>query len=173
MDLEIPPEIKTILWTAGALVVFLLLTSIFPGIGRDATASKLEKGKEIDAAITLITADAVDLACAAEGPVAGSRCGYDSDGRPVPADLPVLAPYMTVDNVLFLVPDLWKEPALARRLAEDPPRERERSKRFTARCRMKLVEKASNFSVRWARDADWGFQKDAWVGTISRCKIEG
>ena len=132
-------------------------------------------GKSIPVSITLVTADERDLACAGDDEVAGARCAFVKDGSPwsEAATKPVLAPYMTVDNVLFLVPDLWSEPALARRLASDPPSvNRELLRRFTAKCDMKVVGKAKGFYVRWEPAADWGHRDEAWVGTISGCSID-
>lgn len=170
----IPAPIQSVLTAAGAIVVFLVYTSVFPpgGEGR-ATPRKLEAGKTIDVSITLITADANDLACASDGEVGGARCAFDSAGQPVRGGGAVLAPYMTTDNVLFLVPDLWKETALARRLVEDPPRERERSKRFSAHCKMTLVRPLETFWLRWEPQADWQYRDRAWVGTLAKCRLEG
>lgn len=170
---SIPGPIQSVLWTAAALAIYLVVTGLFPRGEERITPTRLEAGQVIDASITLITADVRDLSCASDGEVAGNRCGFDSTGAPVQPSGGLLAPYMTTDNVLFLVPDLWKEPALARRLEEDPPRERERSKRFTARCKMQLVQPLKTFWLRWEPQADWQYRDEAWVGTISGCRLEG
>jgi len=167
-------ERQTILFAAVGLALFLLVTGLFPDIGRTRTRTAgLAPGRKIDAHITLVTADANDLACAGEVEVAGARCAFRKDGSPADVRGPVLAPYMTVDNVLFLVPDLWSEPALARRLATDPPNvPREQLRRFTARCEMTIRGKAEDFYVRWQPTADWHFHDQAWVGSIAGCSID-
>lgn len=180
---ELTREQKWIVWTLATLVLFLVFTALVPDLGLRKTPRRLAKGATIDVAITLVTADARDLACASDETVAGARCLYDEAGN-LRSGLPtgdaagqsaeVLAPYMTTDNVLFLVPGLFAEPAVAQRYREDPPTvERERLKRFTARCRMKLEGRANDVAVRWSPDAAFGPQPSgAWVGRVSECRIE-
>lgn len=169
-------ERQTILFVTAALAIFLLITGINPDIGKTRTPTRnLAAGKTIPVSITLVTADARDLACAGDVEVGGARCGFAEDGSPWSgaAEKPVLAPYMTVDNVMFLVPDLWKEPALARRLAADPPDvPRKQLRRFTAKCDMKVLEKAKSFYVRWEPHMDWSHTPEAWVGAVSGCSID-
>jgi hypothetical protein len=166
----IPPSMQTILLAVIAFGGFVIYGALFPPA---APGTDFTEGQSTDVAITLITADARDLACAADKDLDGARCAFDPDGKPVATSGPVLAPYMTVDNVLLLVPDLWKEPALAKRLAEDPPTDRERSKRFTAKCKMQLARPMKGFFLRWDPNATWQWTDKAWVGSISRCRLEG
>ena len=169
-------ERQTIVFAAAALAVFLLVTGLYPDIGRTRTPTRnLAAGKSIPVSLTLVTADANDLACASSDEVAGARCAFDKDGKPWDGAgaKPTLAPYMTVDNVLFLIPDLWNEPALAKKLADDPPNiPRDRQKRFTANCKLTAAEKASSFYVRWMPTADWQHNGEAWVGRLSDCTID-
>ena len=169
-------ERQTILFAAAALAVFLLITGIYPDIGKTRTPTRsLAAGRSIPVSLTLVTADAHDLGCASDDTVAGARCAFDKDGNPwsgAGAE-PTLAPYMTVDNVLFLIPDLWKEPALAKRLADDPPNvHRDKQRRFTANCKLTAAEKAKHFYVRWLPTADWAHTPEAWVGKLTDCKID-
>lgn len=169
-------ERQTILFVAASLAIFLLITGLFPDLGKTRTPLRgAEVGKRIPVAITLVTADFHDLACAGDQEVAGARCAFDREGRPRTAapGAPVLAPYMTVDDVLFLIPDLWSEPALARRLETDPPDVgRDKLRRFVARCEMTLLGKAKDFYVRWTPNANWSHRSEAWVGRIADCSIE-
>lgn len=174
---QLSSERSTILVSALALAGFLLVTGIAPDWATPKTPRGFAKGKSIPVNITLVTADSTDLACAGEVEAAGARCGFDSQGRPwagATEGKKVLAPYMTLDNVLFLIPDLWEEPAIARQLEKDPPRgaRRENLKRFTAKCELKLEEKAENFYVRWLPSAEWSPRPEAWVGSISGCSID-
>ncbi|WP_373045185.1 hypothetical protein [Vulgatibacter sp.] len=169
-------ERQTILFSAVALAIFLLVTGLYPDIGKTRTPTRqIAAGKKIPVSITLVTADANDLACAGNDEVGGARCAFDEDGKPWAdaGEKPVLAPYMTVDNVLFLIPDLWKEPALAKKLAADPPSiDRERLRRFTAKCELEAVEKAKSFYVRWVPTMEWQHNREAWVGRIAGCSID-
>jgi hypothetical protein len=180
---ELTREQRWIVWTLATLVLFLIFTAIFPDIGVRKTPRRLGAGRTVDVAITLVTADTRDLACASDEAVGGARCLYDAkgnprDGLPVGDDAgrsaEVLAPYMTTDNVLFLVPGLFAEPAIAKRFAEEPPTVgRDRLKRFTARCSMKIEGRARDVAVRWEPTAAFGPQPDgAWVGRVSGCSID-
>lgn len=180
---ELTREQKWIVWTLATLVLFLIFTAIFPDIGVRKTPRRLAVGRTVDVGITLVTADARDLACASNETVGGARCLYDEsgalrEGLPVGDEAgrstEVLAPYMTTDNVLFLVPGLFAEPAIAKRFAEEPPTVgRDRLKRFTAQCRMKIEGRAKDLAVRWEPTAAFGPQADgAWVGRISNCSID-
>lgn len=171
---SLSPERQTLLLAIVGLSIFLLITGLYPDLGKRRTpTSALQAGKTIDVSITLVTADSNDLACAGNDVVEGARCAFVRDGSPASAQGPVLAPYMTLDNVLFLIPDLWSEPALAQRLAEDPPNvPRDRLRRFTARCKFTAQQVAKDFYVRWQPNQDWSHRRDAWVGSISGCRID-
>jgi len=153
-----------------------------------ATPTNIEKDQQIDVSITLVTADATALACSWDNQVGTSHCEFDASGKPWPspeassslanagattAKPSLLSPYMTTDNVLFLIPDLWSEPAIARRFEQEPPGkfERDQLRRFYANCKMRLEQKAKNFKVRWQPTATWDDRNEAWVGRISNCSI--
>lgn len=180
---ELSREQRWIFWTLAALVLFLIVTSIFPDIGLRKTSRSLEVGKTIDVAITLVTSDVFDLACASNDEMAGAKCLYDANGSARPAladgDAPgrserVLAPYMTTDDVLFLIPGMFAQPAVAKRHAEEPPTVgREALRRFTAACQLTLQGQIKDVAVRWSRQAAFGPRPGgAWVGRVSSCKIE-
>lgn len=180
---ELTREQRAIAWTLATLVLFLIFTAIFPDIGLRKTPRRLAAGKTIDVGITLVTSDVRDLSCASDETVGGARCLYDSRGN-LRSGLPtgdaagqsdqVLAPYMTTDNVLFLVPGLFAEPAVAKRLAEEPPTVvRGSLKRFTARCQLKLEGQVRDLAVRWTPTAAFAPRTEAaWVGRVSNCKIQ-
>ena len=50
----------------------------------------------------------------------------------------VVAPYKTTDDVMFLVPGLFSDPALQKRLEIDPPKFELEHMRFVAHCKMRL-----------------------------------
>lgn len=149
------------------------------------TPTDLAPGRVIDAGITLITADAFGLSCGSDTKVAGEyHCAFgtngtaykSADGAPSKPEQ-VLSPYMTVDNVLFLIPGLWQQPVLKKRLEDEPPskftREQLEERRFTVTCKLKVVEKLQNFKVRWSPTQSWGDRDQAWVGTVTDCKQTG
>lgn len=179
--------------------IFLLVTTCMSGVylymmtGESArkrakieeiTPKALAKGQVIDAAITLISADAGRLACASDTKAGSAHCGFKGDQKPwqpaegetaKPED--VIAPYMTVDNVLFLIPGLFTQPVLKKRLDDEPAgkysREELENRRFTVTCKLKLEEKFDKFKVRWDVGQPWGDRSDAWFGTVSDCKMTG
>lgn len=169
-------ERMSIVLTTCALAVFLLATGLAPGRSSVKTVRGLAPGKSIPVSLTLVTADSKDLACAGDMEIGGARCAFRSDGGVWPGGRPErkLAPYMTVDNALVLIPDLWSEPALAARLKSEPPSgSREALKRFTARCQLTGEARAEKFYVRWNTRSGWSYRPEAWVGRISGCTIEG
>ncbi len=169
-------ERLVILAAAGALAIFLIFTELAPNVGRPAAPSSFAVGKSVPVRITLLTADAFDLACAGDTPVGEARCAFVKDGQPSPvasAGVGVLAPYMTVDNVLLLIPDLFAEPALAKRLADEMPegKSRESLTRFNASCQLQIDQKVEDFFVRWTPTSAWSPRKEAWSGRVSDCKL--
>lgn len=169
-------ERLVILAAAIALGIFLVFTELMPSADRRAPTN-LAAGKTVPVRITLVTADAYDLACAADAPVGTARCAFTKDGKPSPAATEgtgLLAPYMTVDNTLLLIPDLWLEPALAKRLADESPdgKQRDSLKRFSAACQLAVDQKVKGFFVRWSPTSDWTPRDEAWSGRISGCKVE-
>lgn len=168
-------ERMVLLAAAGALAIFLIGAELWPNRSTGGIRG-IGEGKTVPVDITLVTADVNDLACAADFTVDGARCAFDRDGQPW-KDGPkggLLAPYMTVNNVLLLVPDLFSEPAIAQRLAEEPPEGKPRNslRRFTASCQLHAIRKVKDFYVRWTPTANWGHRTDAWVGRISDCTIK-
>ena len=175
-DKTLTNERLVILAAAIALGIFLVFTELMPSAERR-TATNFAEGKTVPVRITLVTADAFDLACASDDPVGTARCAFAKDGKPSPAATEgtgVLAPYMTVDNTLLLIPDLWSEPALAKRLADDSPegRARESLKRFSAACQLTVDKKLKGFFVRWTPGSDWSPRDEGWTGRVSNCKVE-
>jgi hypothetical protein len=136
----------------------------------------LGKDTTLDVPITLVTSDRDDLGCAFSSSVGGYRCEAKADGAhwpepPVPKDR--LAPYYSEDRRLFLIPGLFEQPAIAARFREEDPtgRRRESLRRFSARCKLRLVQRADGFKVRWLRDDSWHDSGPAWVAEATDCEI--
>ena len=128
--------------------------------------------------ITLVTLDRDTLTCALNRDVEGYRCRYHHPGRrwrrdrhPPPAAQ--LAPYVTTDRMLLLVPGLFTLPELERRYHAEPPRGklRETLRRFEAECRLQMVEKLDSVHVRFGRRAKWAIEKDVWVAVPLSCRV--
>ena len=135
-----------------------------------------------DVGITLITADALRLACASDQVVNGQHCAFKASGEPWGSESNpenVMMPYMTVDNVLFLVPGLWEQPVLKKRLQDEPPSKYSiaelEERRFTARCALDIVGEMKDFKVRWDNPprGQWGPRDHAMIGKVKNCKITG
>ncbi len=131
----------------------------------------------INAPITLVTSDREDLGCAADRAFGRYRCQYQAADRrwpapPAPAEQ--LAAYYTEDRRMFLIPGLFEQPALAARYAQESPARiaRDSLHRFTARCKLRLLEKTEEFQVRWVRGQGWSAGSAAWVAEPIECHIQ-
>lgn len=168
-------ERMILLAAAGALAIFLVGAELWPDRGPRGGIRGIGEGKTVPVDITLVTADVNDLACAANFTVEGARCAFDREGQPwrEGGSGALLAPYMTTNNTLLLIPDLFAEPAIARRLEEEPPagKARDSLRRFIASCKLHAQQKVKDFYVRWTPAAPWGHRSEAWVGRISECEI--
>jgi len=136
-----------------------------------------QRGLVIDESITLITSDRENLSCALDHSVGRARCGFRSPGRPWLGEIPrrdLLAPYVAVEHRTFLVPGLFEQPALLARYAAEPPANKSRDdfRRFSARCKLRLVERLDEVQARWSPDWDWARQTDVWVAEPISCEIE-
>jgi hypothetical protein len=175
--LQLSREIIAFLAATGVLsAAYLGLNTGDKGPRAQPVAPTFSTGKVMDVSITLITADSNGLACASDEAVGNAHCAFKYDGKPWPRGdgEEIIAPYMTVDNQFLLVADLFKEPAMAKRLQEEPPNQakREELRRFNASCKLRVDHKLKQLKVRWQPWASWGDHDDAnWFGHISECTI--
>ena len=133
-------------------------------------------GGTVLGAITLVTSDRDDLACASDKAVGRYRCEFRAPGTPwpdAPAPADRLAGYYTVDQKLYVIPGLFEQPALAKRYAEEEQRHlaRDQRPRFVVNCQLKLVDHLKDFQTRWLKNGEWGHQDDAPVAIPSDCQI--
>jgi len=166
----------------GALVVGFIFwvtgDPIKPPVQRKPT---LEGGKVLDAPITLLAADKFDLACASDLEWEGYRCEFKKDGESWPgvevqaeADRKkMLAPYMTVDNTLFLIPGLFEDTAVDERYRYEAPRRasRDKQERFTAQCKLTLRHVVEAVKIRWSPNDKWQQKENVWIGEVSQCQV--
>lgn len=138
-------------------------------------------GQEIDVAITLVSTDAKALACASASEVAGRHCELEASNperawskslsQELPAEQRVLAPYKTTEDLMFLIPGLFSEPALIERLKIDPPVFGIEHSRFTAHCKLRILGKVPKLTVRWAPSGPWYPATNVFVGSASDCTV--
>lgn len=127
-------------------------------------------GDVVEAPITLVPEDRGRLACLLDHPVGRYSCAYRSERdewKPRPAPENVAVPCLTTDRTLFLVPGLFENSAIA-----DHLRASRSGARFTARCKLRLVELVPDFELRFGADAPWGREGPAWLAEPLACVVE-
>lgn len=142
-----------------------------------------EPGSRRTVRFTLVAPDRTSLSCALATPVGDYRCSFDEpptgrgragEGDGVPEERR-LAPYLTTERTLYLVPGLFTLPELAKRYeAEHTARSaRRKPKRFTAECEVILKARVERFSTRWRPRGPWEPSGPAWVVEPTSCRVEG
>jgi hypothetical protein len=71
---------------------------------------------------------------------------------------------MTTERALYLVPGLFEQPAVATYVSRHVE-----GARFTARCKLRLVEMVDDYELRFRRDSPWGKGQPAWVAEPVSC----
>jgi hypothetical protein len=137
-------------------------------------------GGEALVPITLITPDAIQLACADDEAPAGLHCKYQSNRKPWPKDdgelqndndVRLIQPYSEAGtNQLIFIAGLWNEWELAMRLHREPP-ETKKPLRFVAYCRLKFVGQLTDAAVRWNTSSAWGKPQSAMVAQPVTCTL--
>jgi hypothetical protein len=131
-------------------------------------------GDVVTAPISLVTADRDELECAYPRTIEGYRCAFvapDEAATPPPEPRAKLAPYVTSDRMVLLVPGLFLHPALAARVAAEPPEDRVRStlRRFEARCQVRLLERVTDARLRFG--PQFGAPEPAWIAEPIDCRV--
>ncbi len=162
------------IWIAIAIGVVVALLLVFKP-GGNAQSGPATVGSTINGDLTLVTADRNELECAAANGTQGYQCGFIDDKQSRTLDEKVkLRPFMTVDRQLFLIPGLFLESAIQQRFNTEPPtKPRAELKRFTAKCKIKVVGELDAVKLRWQPEGAWEAPKKFPVATISDCVIEG
>ena len=165
--MAIPPAQREWLLVIAGIAVAGLLWNLR---GRPARA-----GDVVDARITLTTADRDQVGCALDRTVGPWRCAFASTGETVPAGpAGTLAPYLTTTRVLYLVPALFHQGAVAARTLQEPPEDRAPGTlgRFVAHCQLRLHDRVDGVRVRWVTAAAFGPPEAAWAAEPVDCRIE-
>lgn len=193
-SLALSTEAKIFLGVVSVLSVAYIYSFAAPSRQANATGikitpPKLDVGTSSELALTLISADAYRLSCASDTVTKYGRCGFTASGEaykgdPALAPETTLVPYMTADNVLVLIPGLWKQPLLAKRLEDEPPgtvsNDQMELRRFTTTCKVEIVDKMKDFKVRWISQGQFGQPHSqgnpvdtAPIGKASDCRMTG
>jgi hypothetical protein len=120
----------------------------------------------VEEPITLVPEDRGKLACKREHPVGQYGCEYRGAGRRGAGLRPedTIAPYMTTERVLYLVAGLFEQPAVSSYVSRHVE-----GTRFTARCKLRLVERIDDYELRFRNDTPWGKGPPAWIAAPVSC----
>jgi hypothetical protein len=125
------------------------------------------RGDVVEEPITLVPEDRDRLACLRERSVGRYSCEFRTrdQGRAMNSSkADVLAPYLTTERALYLVPGLFEQPAVATYVSRHVE-----GARFTARCKLRLVEMVNDYEIRFRSDSPWGRGQPAWVAEPVSC----
>jgi hypothetical protein len=153
--------------TIAVVAVVAIAAVVFFLMKRTERSTRWEVGNEVPVEITLIAADATNLACASPAEIAGKHCAFETTEQPssksgASDDRLLLKPYTTTDGRTFLAAGLWTQPALTQSLP---------AARFTVRCRFAIEGKVTGAQVRWLSAGPWNESGAEWVaGTLKDCK---
>lgn len=151
----------------GAVVVWLGLA---PLLALSGTSPPFRAGEIVDVDITLVSADRGSLECSADRPLWGHTCKYRDSGR-VEQPNGTLVPCLTSDRRPLLVPGLFEQPAVAARVAQDDGVPLEMRRRFSARCRARVLERVSGVQVRFSPAAPFDEHSASWLVAPIACSV--
>lgn len=117
--------------------------------------------------ITLVREDKTNLACASDHSIAGLRCGYGRDQKPVSSlsadKAEMLQPYATLSGDLLLGAGLWTSTDMRQNLPEA---------RFSVVCNYSIKGVIRSGSIRFAPTARFNpIGKTVTVGSLKDCLI--
>jgi hypothetical protein len=170
-----PGRSQTKLWIAIGIGVAIAVLLVMKRGGTESATAQAEIGSTTSGDLTLVPADRNELECAAEKAVEGYQCGFADENQARTVDeSKKLRPFMTIDRHLYLIPGLFLEKSVAQRYNMEPPNKpRPEQKRFTAKCKIKVVGELDNAKLRWSPTGSWEPPKKFPVATVSDCAIEG
>lgn len=169
-----PGGSQTKLWIAVGIGVLIAILLVVRRGSNDTAADGAEVGSTVTGDLTLVAADRDELDCAAEKGVGNYLCGFADENKPRQIDeAKKLRPYMTIDRHLYLIPGLFTEKAVQQRHSAEQQKARADQKRFTAKCKIKVMGEVDNVKLRWNPTGSWEPPKKFPVATVSDCTIEG
>lgn len=157
---------RTVLMVAVGVVALTVAGVVY--MNRRGGADRWRVGETVSVDITLIAADAKNLACAASDEVAGRHCAFEPGGKPWSKGPPgddktTLRPYTTSDKKALLAAGLWSDPALSGTLP---------TARFEVRCRFQVEGMVKKPGIRWMATAPFSDTPGDWyAGTLSGCQV--
>jgi hypothetical protein len=133
-------------------------------------------GTRVRSTISLITIDRYEIWCASKKAVGEFRCAYTEPGKPITPPLPyskTLVAYVTAHGQLLYMPGLFEEPAVAARLAKEPPRgvPKDKLRRFDAHCDIEVIGRL-RAQPRFGLESGFGEPQSAWVAVAHKCTVE-
>lgn len=134
-----------------------------------------EVGEKVTAKFTLLTSDRFDVDCVYDKELPAGKCAYKTpDKRHDRSQASSVKPYVTVNQKMVLLPDLFDRADIRERYRKEPPtgRARKALKRFKVVCDIELVGRPDDVRVRFGRKDVWSKPMQAWVGKIDDCKLE-
>jgi len=166
---------QTKLWIAIGIGVAIAVLLVMKRGGSSEGGDQVEVGSTTTGDLTLVAADRNELECAAEKSVESYQCGFADENQARNVDEKTkLRPFMTIDRKLYLIPGLFLEKSVAQRYTmEGPNTPRPEQKRFTAKCKIKVIGELDNVKLRWSPTGTWEPPKKFPVATVSDCAIEG
>ncbi|MDZ4695866.1 MAG: hypothetical protein SGI86_12025 [Deltaproteobacteria bacterium] len=158
-------------WALIGLSVILAIPIFFYTRG-----TPMRIGTRVRSTISLITIDRYEIWCAAKKSIGDLRCAYEEPGKPVTPPPPyakTLVAYVTAHGQLLYMPGLFDEPAIAARLAKEPPKNipKEKLRRFDAHCDIEVIGRL-RAQPRFGREGGFGEPQSAWVARAHKCTVE-
>lgn len=157
------------LFAEGAIVVLWVLLA--PALLLADRELEFRKGANTRVDVTLVPSDADNLSCALDGRPYGMGCGFDTSGRALPpAPQGTLVPCMTTERKPLLVPDLFEQPEVARRVATARAENR-MQERFTAHCHVKVLHQLAGVRTRYRAVDPFGGPSELWLVKALSCTV--
>jgi hypothetical protein len=127
-------------------------------------------GRSVVASLAVAPSDRHALACALDRPIGQRRCAYRSDTGAAPAVEPrdLIQPFVTSEGETLLVAGFFEMPPIATRLVRQYS-----NARFTARCKLRLVEQVKDVRVRLHPAEPWSSPDEPlWMAEPESCRIQ-
>ena len=159
------PPSTALLVVGGLVIAGLVGGGVYLLRRQGGSHGKWRVGDEVDVELTVLAADAKNLACASAEEVSGRHCAFEAQSKPwskggdAADDKRILKPYTTTDRVQLTAAGLWSDPALTG--GKLPPT------RFSVKCKYKVEGNLAKPSVRW--QATGGTTRPA-TGTPASCR---
>ena len=164
------PPSTALLVVGGIVIAALVGGGVYLLRRQGGSHGKWSVGDTVDVELTVLAADAKNLACASAEEIAGRHCAFEAQSKPwskggdAADDKKVLKPYTTTDRVQLTAAGLWSDPALT---GGKLP-----ATRFSVKCKYKVEGNLPKPSVRWQATGTWNESpRDWYAGVLSGCSL--